>query len=466
MLGKIKNGTLTNGYAPHAAQAQVHDSKARFIVCVCGRRFGKTTLALNELYKKAWLNKDKLARCWYVAPNYRQAKTIAWEMIKEIIPEQVISSINEAELMIKLVNGVTIELKGADAQDSLRGSKLYYVVLDEYASMRSTVWDEIIRPSMTDVPDSRALFIGTPAGFNHFKTIFDNGKNKKNWESFQFETLDNPYVPQEEIEELRKITDPTIFRQEYCASFEQMAGTIFPMFKRDIHVVKPFEIPEHWERAVGMDWGMRNPTAVIFAAISEKGEIVIYDHFYASGRTVSQWADIIKARHDFLEISQWIIDPAALSQAREFGNYGINFISYNPETLKKVNDVNIGINLMSQYLLEGKIKIFEHCDIVIDQIEQYQWEPPSSRSMLDPKPRPLKKDDHCTDAIRYLCCARIHSKESKKNKYVGLDPTSELFWRSFKNDFPENVKDIMFPKDPLMIGVDESYANYSMEDMC
>lgn len=397
MKGKIdKYGTVINGYEPHESQVLVHDSNSRFKVCVCGRRFGKTTLALNELYKWAWINTDKLARCWYVAPNYRQAKTIAWEMIKETIPEQVIASVNEAELMIRLINGTIIEVKGADAQDSLRGSKLFFVVLDEFASMKRTVWDEIIRPSMADVPNSKALFIGTPAGMhNHFKTLYDTAKSgKKDWEAWCFKTSDNPYVGREELDEIKKSTDPSIYRQEYEAEFVEMAGAIYPMFKREIHTIEPFEIPEHWERAVGLDWGMRNATAVIFSAINEKGEYFIYDVLYTNGKTVSQWADILKNRHDFLEISQWIIDPSALSQAREFGNYGIYFISYNPETLKKVNDVNIGINLMQQYLLEGKVKIFKHCDILIEQMEQYQWEPSTSRLDLDPRPKPLKKDDH------------------------------------------------------------------------
>lgn len=467
MQGKISKGTLYNGYSPHKDQESVHGSNARFKVCVCGRRSGKTTLALNEILKHAWVNQDRLARIWYIAPNYRQAKTVAWEMLKDIIPEQIIASINEAELMIRLVNGSIIELKGADAQDSLRGSKLYFVVLDEYASMKRTVWEEIIRPSMADVPGSKAIFIGTPAGMhNHFKTLYDkaNSGKAKDWKAWTFKTSDNPYVSKEELEEIRKTTEINTFKQEYEAEFVEMAGAIYPMFKREIHTISPFEIPEHYERVVGMDWGMRNATAIVFAAVSEKGEIIIYDSLYGNGKTVSQWADIIKARHDYEEITQWIIDPAALSQAREFGNFGINFISYNPETLKKINDVNIGINLVQQYLLEGKIKIFKHCDVLIDQMEQYQWEPSNSRLDLDPRPKPLKKDDHAVDALRYLVSARVVAKEKKSKKYEGLDAQSELFWRSHNNELPKIAKDLM-PIDNLLYGIDENYANYMLEDL-
>ncbi len=466
MLGKIVDGELINGYEPHPAQDQIHDCEARFRVCVCGRRFGKTLLALQELYMEAWDNDDRLARCWYVAPNYRQAKTVAWEMIKEIVPEQVIEQVNEAELSIRLKNGTMIELKGADSQDSLRGAKLKFVVLDEYASMRPTVWDEVIRPSMVDVKGSRALFIGTPSGFNHFKVLYDKGfSGDPEFESFRFKTLDNPYVNKKEIEQLKDKTNPVIFRQEYEASFEQLTGSIYPMFKRSLHVIQPREIPQDWDRVVAMDWGSRNATSILFAAINPEGKVYVYDMLYDSGKTVSQWADILKTRADFDQLNSWVIDPSALAQAREFGQYGIYFHSYNPDTTRRINDVNIGINLVAQYLLEDKIKILEHCSQLIQEIEQYQWEPSHTRLGTDARPKPLKKDDHAVDSLRYLIMTRPLGKTAKKEKYKGLDPASEIFWRAHYNDMPKQVNDILLPRETLLFGIDEGYDNYDTFDL-
>jgi len=466
MRGKIVNGVLYTGYEPHAGQIELHQCEARFRICVCGRRWGKTTGALNDLFKQAWLNNDKLARVWYVAPSYRQAKTVAWEMIKEIIPEQVISSTNESELSIRLVNNTLCELKGADSQDSLRGAKLKFVVLDEYASMRATAWDEVIRPAMADVPNSKALFIGTPSGFNHFKVLFDKGNSgDKEFKSFRFRTIDNPYISPREIEEIRKKTNPIIFRQEYEASFEQMAGSIYPMFKRDEHVVRPFAIPDDWDRIVGLDWGYRNPTGVVFAAIDYEGNIYCYDSWKDSGLTVSQWANRLKTREDFPMINNFLIDPSALAQAKEFGQYGIYFTSYNPETMKRINDVNIGINLVSQNLLEKKIKIFETCMDLIVEVEQYQWEQGRSRLDIDPRPKPLKKDDHLCDALRYIIMARPLGNRLTKDRYKGLDSRSEIFWREHYNDIPKEAE-WLYPKDPMMFGLDEEYSSLSLEDLC
>lgn len=460
MQGTINSdGVLTNGYAPHPAQVEIHEDPTRFRICVCGRRFGKTVLALNEALKAAWLNQDRLARIWYIAPNYRQAKTVAWEILKEVVPEQIIAQINEAELSMRLKNGSVIELKGADAQDSLRGAKLFFVVLDEYASMRPNVWDEIVRPCMADVKGSRAIFIGTPAGFNHFKALYDRGcSGDKDYKSFRFGTLDNPYVDPQEIVDIEKRTHPTIFRQEYEASFEQMTGSVYPMFKRDLHVIRPKAFPEEWDYAVAMDWGSRNPTGVVFSRVDPTGGVWIYDTLYDSGKTAMEWSEIIKCRPDFQRVNSWIIDPSALAQAREFGQAGIFFHSYSPETNQRINDVNIGINLVSQFLLEGKIRIFEHCEELITQMEQYQWEPSRSRLGADPKPKPLKVNDHLPDALRYLVMTRPQGGAVKKDKYKGLDPASEMFWRAHNNDFPKEVQEILYPRNTILFGIDEEYT--------
>jgi hypothetical protein len=58
------------------AQKTIADSDRRFRVAVCGRRFGKTTLALREMAKHARYP-NKLI--YYIAPSYRMAKQIMWK---------------------------------------------------------------------------------------------------------------------------------------------------------------------------------------------------------------------------------------------------------------------------------------------------------------------------------------------------------------------------------------------------
>jgi len=65
-------------------QASVFRCQKRFMVVVSGRRWGKTQLALWWLVVNACSGNNRV--CYYIAPNYRQAKRIAWVALQQLIP--------------------------------------------------------------------------------------------------------------------------------------------------------------------------------------------------------------------------------------------------------------------------------------------------------------------------------------------------------------------------------------------
>ena len=75
-----KTKILQIPYKPRPYQLEVHNNKKRFNVLVCHRRFGKSVLSINELIKTAAAKPRAL--CAFVAPTYRQGKSIAWEYNK------------------------------------------------------------------------------------------------------------------------------------------------------------------------------------------------------------------------------------------------------------------------------------------------------------------------------------------------------------------------------------------------
>jgi len=211
----------------HPAQLEIFNSKARFKVVSAGRRFGKSRLAAWILIIKALQSEEK--DVFYIGPTFQQAKDIMWGMLKELlIGTDLIEQTHENTATMTLVNGRKISLKGSDRPDTLRGVGLAYVVLDEYASMKVEVWEQIIRPTLADVKGG-ALFIGTPAGKNHFYDIWLEADKKENtdWEAFQYNSTDNPLIDPEEIKVARDTMSTQAFRQEFEASFVSFTGGIF-----------------------------------------------------------------------------------------------------------------------------------------------------------------------------------------------------------------------------------------------
>lgn len=210
----------------HTAQMEIFRSTKRFKVASCGRRFGKSYLAAWDLIIKGLQSDSK--DVFYIAPTFQQAKDILWSILKDV-GKDVIKAAHENTATLTLVNDRKIYLKGSDRPDTLRGVGLAHVVLDEYASMKPEVWEMIIRPTLADVKGS-ALFIGTPAGKNHFYDLWMDAQSEENaeeWEAFQFNSIDNEFLDPKEIEAAKRNMSTQAFRQEFEATFESFSGGIF-----------------------------------------------------------------------------------------------------------------------------------------------------------------------------------------------------------------------------------------------
>lgn len=403
----------------HEKQWQVFSDSSRFIVLVAGRRFGKTILAIIDLISSAWNNPK--SRSWYISPSYRQSEMIAWKILLDTLPKEAIVKKDETRLEITLPNGSEIALKGSENEDSLRGAGLNFVVLDEFAQMKQNVWQEIIRPMLTDTK-GRALFIGTPQGKNQLWELWMKGQRKEDgFSSYQFKTIDNPYIDPLEVEEARKQMNERYFRQEYEASFEDYTGLIYPEFSHKDHVIEPIYLPMHLNRIGAIDPATTGTSAALKAAIDEDGKLFIYSEYYEPNKRASEVCQSISE-----EKVRWFIDPASSGShiQREgrlytmFDEYSDNGI--NAESAEK--DVDMGINRVGEYLKNNKIKIFSTCKRLIWELERYHWsdEKETSSGML--VPRPFKKDDHLCDCLRYLVSSRF--MKSDINLPENINPNS------------------------------------------
>jgi hypothetical protein len=189
------------------------------------------------------------------------AKQIAWEKLKELVPAWRVAKTHEQELSIKLVNGSTIALKGSDRPDSVRGVGVHFLVLDEYQDMKPQLWTAI-RPTLSDTK-GKALFIGTPKGRNHFYDQYAKGIGKNpQWHSWQFKTIDSPFIPGSEITDAMQDMDPRSFRQEYEASFENAAGLVYYDFDR-LKNVRPCPFDPSLPVLVGQDFNVDPMCSII-----------------------------------------------------------------------------------------------------------------------------------------------------------------------------------------------------------
>ena len=206
-------------------QQDVFNATERFKVVAAGRRCGKSRLAAWMLILNA-LQRER-GHVFYVAPTQGQARDIMWGVLIELA-HNIIASSHVNNMQIKLINGATISLKGADRPDTMRGVSLKFLVMDEYADMKPSVWEEVLRPALAD-QKGHALFIGTPKGRNHFYELYKYAElsDDETYKAWHFTSYDNPLLDPEEIDTAKQSMSSYAFRQEFMASFEALGSEIF-----------------------------------------------------------------------------------------------------------------------------------------------------------------------------------------------------------------------------------------------
>jgi len=216
------------GFRPRASQLEVLNHPARFKILDCGRRWGKTITATN------WLDEGAInegGENWWIAPIFAQSKAVFRKKIaaaKKGGAAIAFKDVSQSELRIEYRNGGVQFFKSADNPDNMRGEGLKRVVMDEAARQKREVFEEVIRPAVSDT-QGKVLFASTPKGKNWFYKMYTRGQDETQsvYKSWDFPTSDNPKVPAEDIEQARQSLPVDVFNQEYLAAFLDNSAGVF-----------------------------------------------------------------------------------------------------------------------------------------------------------------------------------------------------------------------------------------------
>ncbi|AUR96529.1 terminase-like family protein [Vibrio phage 1.226.O._10N.261.48.E5] len=388
-------------------QSKIFKSKARFTTAICGRRFGKTFLAIIKLL--TWANKKGIY--WYVAPTYRMAKQIAWRDLLEIAGSTgMIVKKNEQDLSIELSNGSIIALRGADNPDSLRGVSLSGLVMDEFAFIDEKAWTFVLRPACADNL-APVLFISTPAGWNYAKEVYDKGViHNDQYASFMFTTADGGNVHESELEAAKKDLPEMVYKQEYLASFEMLANRVYSYFDRLENVQQCNDTGA--ELLIGMDFNVSPMTAVVGVRVADQLHII--DELELMNSNTEEMCAEIKRRYPKRRITVYP-DPAGNAR----------------KTSATVGDTDFSIIRRHGFQLIAPKK---H-PLVVDRINTVQALLKNAdgdrRLFVDPKCQALIK---CLDGLTYK------DGTSAPDKSLGLDHMTDGLGYLICQEFPISKK--------------------------
>jgi len=396
-------------YTPRTLQAKLHNELGRFNVVVCHRRFGKTVFAINQMIKSAIQDLQlgkKAPRYAYLAPLFKQAKTVAWDELKRLLYDFPDVKFNEAELRADFM-GARIQLYGADNPDTLRGIYLDGVILDEYAQMNPKMYSEVIRPALSD-RKGWGIFIGTPKGKNEFYDIYHSAKEKKGWKRFLFKASDTGILDDEELEMAQQDMAETEYAQEYeCSWSAALRGAYYA---KELELAYDEErigkVPYDPSKQVVTAWdlGVSDSTSIWFAQYDGKA-INLIDYYENSGEGLPHYIDVLNqkgynygahiAPHDI------VVREFSTGKSRKDLAFSLGIDFQVAPKLKVMDGIDtVRTTLNKCWFDEDK------CKKGLDALLQYRSSYDDKKKIWSQKPV-HDWTSHASDSFRYLCNTEV-----------------------------------------------------------
>ncbi len=268
----------------HAGQLQILRDARRFNTAACGRRFGKTAMAL-AITALGWpACPQGLLRGFDVgwfAPNYKYLDE-AWRTAKLAYGRQgLITRTDAQQHRMELALGGALDFWTLDDDDAGRGRKYGLIVVDEAGLSKKLkhAWESAIRPTLTDHRGG-AWFLGTPKGWNDFHSLSRKAEADGSWAHHHAPTSANPFIGADEIEAARMDQPERIFAQEYLAQFLEDGGGVFRRVTAAVDASLPTDPHtavanlDGRQYVIGADWGRHNDFTV-FVVIDMRDKCVV-----------------------------------------------------------------------------------------------------------------------------------------------------------------------------------------------
>jgi hypothetical protein len=385
----------------HAGQIDAWLSPARHVFVIAGTGSGKSTMAPRWMGRELsrFAHEDPITQNYLVfAPSYKVLKRATLPAYLRFFHALRLGRFKRGELVYEVRNGANVYFGSCDNPESLEGLHVRAAHGDEIGqdSVSLAVWETVRR--RLGFYEGRFLGTTTPYNLGWLKrSVVDPWKagNAPDTDVVSFSSIANPTYPLEEFKRRRREMPLWAFRMFHLGEFERPLGLVYDVFDEHRHVVEPFPLPLSWPRSAAMDFGLKDPTAVLFGAHDPANDVVyLYAEYKRAARATKDHAEDVKRIAGGL-VKRWYGDPEDPQLIVEYRSHGIPLVVAN-------NDLLGGIQEVYSRLATDRLRVFRgalpHWQ---DEVERYQWQrrPDEEEATKD---KPKDGDNHLLDCTRYL----------------------------------------------------------------
>lgn len=373
----------------------------------------------------------------------------------EMVPKELLIEYRVADKIVKIRNAggqvSNVIFRPAEEPDKLRSLNLSGVYLDEASQISEAAF--LLFQTRLRGPGLRKLILtSNPAGHDWIyknwvkQDHFNSPVHKRRFQLIKAPSTENTHLPDGYVASMLDSFSKERVEREIMGSFDSFEGQVYHEFRRDVHVIKPFKIPDEWTRIVGHDAGFRNPTAVLWGAVDYDGNIYLYRELYEREWLISEIClghaktgkPGIVALSKGEKIDQARIDPSTRARDGRTGESDWDeYQRHLPTTwplLPANNDVELGIDRVKSYLkindrtLKPRLFFFDTLVNTLEEVSTYKYRElgANQQGKMNEKEQPVKVDDHAMDALRYLVMSQPEApKPENKTKRLLEEQTLE-----------------------------------------
>ena len=334
---------------------------------------------------------------------------------------------NDTEKAFTFPNGSRLVLGYCDAERDVyryQGQEYDVVGLEEATHFTETQMRFLTtcnRSTRTDFKP-RMYYTSNPGnvGHNWFKRLFidrdySETENPEDYIFIPAKVYDNTVLMETNPEYVRTLEAlPGDMRRAMLdGDWDIFAGQYFPEFRREIHVIKPIELPDYWRRFRSLDYGL-DMTACYWWAVDLQGKCYIYRELHQPGLTLSQAAQkIVELTPEGEEITYTVASPDLWNRRQETGESGMEImIKAGLTGLRRANNSRVqGWRVLREYLTPyqdeqeittARLQIFENCTNLIRCLPLLQHDEHNPEDAAD-NPHDVT---HGPESVRYGVLSR------------------------------------------------------------
>lgn len=329
-----------------------------------------------------------------------------WTPVSELVNGSWTDSYSNARKTMTFRNGSTIELKTHQQEvESFAGIPLHFVWLDEECPQA------IFNECRLRLVDYNGCWFMTMTPVEGQDWIFDRFivTSNKNVDMFEVDIGDNPHLNKQALALLDEDLDEDEKKVRRQGIFVPKGGLVLSEFDYNRHVIKSTQdIPRSWTVYVSIDHGFNAPTAILWHAVSTKGEVVTFREIYKNKTLIKDFANMIRRMNSDLGIepSLYMGDPSMSQKSGITGTSPLQTYRENGIPLMQAKrDVSGGIDKMNEYFKYDKWHIQDVCVNTLKEFRGYSFKIYNSAKIADrnnKREEPNKKNDHACDSARYF----------------------------------------------------------------